>query len=292
VWIAVVLAVVLVAAGLTAWMLRPAGEPASAPVITPTPTVTPTPTPTLTPTPTPAGFPANTAAYDVTSRPQVNVSAVIPDLPIDDDAFGTFTGDEAVARGIGAPVFADPLGKPVAYLPSEFPYDGTTVPVVERQDHWVKVLLTGRHAVPSRGDSAQVAGWLRMQDVELSASDVYVDVSISHRAIDIVRNGVRERIANDFAWGRPDTPTPLGRAFIMTRAVAPEFAYTRGHPIIYLSVQSPTLDGFNGADVAITAFHYHDWHSGQISNGCIRLTPEPIAKLAGLPFGTPVYIRP
>jgi hypothetical protein len=222
----------------------------------------------------------------------VNVFAVISALPVDDDAFGAFTGDEAVAKGVGAPVFADPLGNPVAYLPSEFPYDGTTVPVVERQQNWVKVLLTGRHAVPSNGNPAQVSGWLRTQDVVLSRSDVYVDVSISHRAIDIVRAGVRERITNDFAWGRPDTPTPLGRAFIMTRAVAPEFAYTRGHPIIYLSVQSPTLDGFSGADVAITAFHYHDEHSGQISNGCIRLTPDPIAKLAQLPFGTPVYIRP
>ncbi len=78
----------------------------------------------------------------------------------------------------------------------------------------------------------------------------------------------------------------------MTKAVAPQFTYTRGNPIVYLSVQSPTLDGFDGANVAITAFHYHDWRSGQISNGCIRLDAAPIAKLAELPLGTPVYIRP
>ncbi|MCH6229870.1 L,D-transpeptidase [Microbacterium sp. CFH 31415] len=285
-------AIVLVAAGVVtaALLATPEAPSAAAPSPTSTPTVTPAPTPT--PTPTPTGFPANTARYDVTELPQVNVFAVIPQLPLDDDPFTQATGETALALGTGAPVWADPTGEPVAYVPREFPYDGTTLPVVERQDHWVKVLLTGRQAVPSKGDAAQVSGWLRAQDVEFGAADAVVEVSIAARTVDIVRDGVRERIAADFGWGTDITPTPLGRTFIMTTRVVPELWYTRGHPIIYLGVQSPTLDGFGGADAAVTAFHYHDERSGPISNGCIRLDPDAIARLAELPHGTAVIINP
>ncbi|GAA1948698.1 L,D-transpeptidase [Microbacterium deminutum] len=287
--------VALVVGALILWGIRPvvgaASAPAPAATATPSATATPTPTPTPAPRPTPTGFPANTTAYDVTSLPQVNVFAVIPALPVDGDRFGAFTGEQAVAHGGGAPVFADPTRPPVAYLPSQFPYGGTTVPVIQKQEHWIEVLLTGRQAVPSHGDSAQVTGWLRAQDVELAPIDTIVQVSISARTIDIVHAGVPERIATDFAWGTPSTPTPRGRAFIMTEAVVPEYAYTRGHPIVYLSVQSPTLDGFGGEDVAVTAFHYHDQRSGPISNGCIRVDPSAITRLAQLPLGTPVIIK-
>lgn len=284
------IALVVVAGLVATWVLRPPAPAASAP--SPSATVAVTPTATPTPTPTPTGFPANTASYDVTTLPQVNVFAVIDRLPVDADPFSLPIGETALALGIGAPVWADPTGEPVAYLPREFPYDGTTVPVIERQDDWVQVLLTGRQAVPSKGNPAQVTGWLRVQDVELAPADAVVEVSISARTVDIVRGGVAERIATDFAWGTDVTPTPLGRSYIMTTRVVPEFWYTRGHPIVYLSVQSPTLDGFAGADVAVTAFHYHDERSGPISNGCIRLDPEAIGKLATLPFGTPVIISP
>jgi hypothetical protein len=76
---------------------------------------------------------------------------------------------------------------------------------------------------------------------------------------------------------------------MMTRTV--DLAYTRGVPIVYLSVQSPTLDGFDGQAVAVTAFHYHDVRSGAISNGCIRLDADAMRRLAELPAGTPVHVR-
>ncbi|WP_349427795.1 L,D-transpeptidase [Microbacterium sp. LWS13-1.2] len=296
VWLLVALAAVVVAGGLAAaWLLQPPVTEASAPP-SPSPTraatTQPSPTPTPTPIPTPAGFPANTAGYDVTTLPQVNVFAVIPGLAVDDAAFTAPLPLRAVALGVGAPVWADPTAQPVAYLPHEFPYDGTAVPVVEEQEHWVKVLLTGRQAVPSQGSPAQVAGWLRKSDVEVAPSDTSVVVSISGRTVDIVRGGVAERVATDFAWGTDRTPTPMGRAFIMTTRVVPEYGYTRGHPIVYLSVQSPTLDGFGGADVAVTAFHYHDDRSGPISNGCLRVDPTAITKLSALPLGTPVIVNP
>jgi hypothetical protein len=285
-------ALVIVAGG-AAWMLRP-GEPAastSTPTTAPTATSAPTPTATPTPTPTPTGHPANTASYDLEALPPTNVFTVLATLPVDDDPFGSFTGEQARSRGWAAPVFADPAGEPIAHLPRDYRYDGTIVPVIAHELHWVKVLLTGRQAVPSQGDPAQVAAWLRVQDVELAPTNAIVEVRIGEGTIDVWRDGMRERVATDFGWGTKSTPTPLGRSFIMTIRTEPSLWYTRGHPLVYLSVQSPTLDGFGGVDAAITAFHYHDTRSGSVSNGCIRLDAAAIEKLAKLPLGTPVVIR-
>ncbi|HEX5729609.1 L,D-transpeptidase [Microbacterium sp.] len=289
-WIVGVVAVVVIVL-LVTWMLRPTGPSASAPSPTSTVTHTPTPTATATPIPTPTPIPANTTSYDPSTLPQVDVFAVIPGLPVDDDPYGAFTGEDARPLDAGAPVFADPTGEPVAVLPRDLQFDGTTAPIIRREQNWVRVLLTGRQAVPSQGNPAQVTGWLRAQDVEITPLDAVVEVSISARTIDIVRAGAAERIATDFGWGVADTPTPTGRTYIMTTRVEESFAYTRGHPLVYLAVQSPTLDGFGGANVAVTAFHYHDERSGSISNGCLRVDPSAIERLAQLPLGTPVVIR-
>lgn len=255
-----------------------------------TATVNPS-TPTPTPTPTPTGFPANTGVYDTTALPPANVFAILPQLPVDSDPQAPFSGYTARAVADVVPIWADPLGEPVAALPREYRYGGTTVAVVEKQDNWVHVLLTGRQSVASEGNPAQLTGWLRTADVELTPTDTTVEVSLSDHTIDILRDGVRERIATDFGQGTAQTPTPTGRSFIHLSEVT-SFSYTRGFPIVYLSVQSPTLDGFGGADTAITAFHYHDARSGTISNGCLRLDEAAIAKLAALPQGTGVIIRP
>jgi hypothetical protein len=296
-WAALAVGVVVVTAGFTgAWLLRPA-DPGTAAAPAPTiitPSATPTPVTSVPPAPT--GFAASTASFDLSALPQVDVFAVLPGLPVDPDPLVTPTGEVVTALGAGAPVFADPSAgpdaQPVAVLPAEYVYGGTTVPVVERQEHWARVLLTGRQATPSTGDPGQLTGWVRTQDVSFATIDARVEVSLSARTIDIVRPDGAQRIATDFGSGVEATPTPTGRSFIMTTRVEPSFGYTRGYPLVYLSVQSPTLDGFAGADVAITAFHYHDARSGAISNGCIRLDPAAIEALAQLPLGTPVMILP
>jgi len=293
-WIAVVVALLAVA-GVSVWWASTGSQTSAAPApstASGSVTSTPTPSATPTPTPTPTGFAANTTVYPLDALPQVDVYAVIPALPVDDDPQGVMTGDTVRAATDRIPVFADPTAEPVASLPRDYQFDGTTVPVVERQDHWVRVLLTGREAVPSAGNPAQLSGWLRTQDVEFSRADATVEVGLTTRTIDIVHaDGTRERVADDFGSGTASTPTPIGRTFVMMVRVEPSFGYTRGHPLVYLGVQSPTLDGFGGAAVAVTAFHYHDARSGAISNGCLRLGPEAIDRLAQLPLGTAVYVN-
>lgn len=282
-----VLVIALIGVLVTVWP-RPTPEA----VAVPTPTSAPSAAATPTPTPTPTGFGADTGTYDLAALPRVNVFAVIPALPVDTEPDAPFIGYSARAIAEAAPVWADPAGEPVAALPREFTYEGTTVAVIERQQHWVHVLLTGRQARPSEGDAGQLTGWLRVADVDLVPVEAAVEVSLSEHTVDIVRDGVAERIATDFAWGTEATPTPVGRSFIMMTRAVPEFGYTRGHPLVYLSVQSATLDDFGGSDAAVTAFHYHDQRTGAISNGCIRVDESVIAHLAELPQGTGVHIRP
>jgi hypothetical protein len=221
--------------------------------------------------------------------PLADVFTLIPALPVDDDPFGAPTGLLATPASATIPVFAEPGGAPVAALPAQLRWGGSTVPVVTKHENWVRVLLSGRQGTPPGGNPAQLTGWLRASDVVLAPADAHIEVSLSARTVTIVSGGATELVASDFGSGVAETPTPVGRTFIMHTEVMP-YAYTRGHPLVYLGVQSPTLAGFDGADTAVTAFHYHDAHSGIISNGCIRLDTGAIDRLAQLPAGTPVYI--
>lgn len=290
-YIGAAVAAVLVIA-LVVWLaVRPSGDEAAP---TPEPTATASPTPTPEPDPTAGEFAENDEEYDLAGLPDAEVHSVIPSLLVDDDPFGEPTGLTAQAAEDAIPVFAHPNGEPVASLPQDQRFGGTIVPVVEKQTHWLKVLLVGRQGLPGAGNPAQVTGWVRAGDVTTTENPHRVDVHLSDGRIDITTSDgddeTVEHLTDGFAWGTEATPTPEGRSFIMLNEVT-SLAYTRGHPIVYLSVQSPTLEGFEGQSVAVTAFHYHDAHAGAISNGCIRLGADDITRLAELPLGTPVYVH-
>lgn len=248
--------------------------------------------PIATEPPATTGAPENATAYDIDALPQIDVWSITPGIPVDDDPFAPMTGDLAQPLAAGAPIFADPTGVPIGYLPREGSYGGTAVPVVIRDTHWVKVLLAGRQSVPPEGTAAQTVGWLRIADVELTPVQSYIEVHLEAHTVDIVTARGVERVASDFSWGKPSTPTPVGRTFVMLTRVVPEFAYTLGHPLIYLGVQSPAMAGFDGGEVAVTAFHYYRERSGANSFGCIYLDGPATDRLAQLPAGTPVIIHP
>lgn len=240
----------------------------------------------------PAPYARNDSVYDITTLPLIDVRSVNPVVPVDDDPMGSVTSLLARPLGAGAPVFADPTAQPVGQLPRDHHYGGTTVPVVQAQTDWVKVLLPGRQGVPPEGNGGQTVGWLRAADVELTTTAQYVEVHLAANTIDIVSATGRERVSDQFAWGKPSTPTPTGRTFVMWTTVVPEFRYTQGHPMVYLGVQSPVMAGFDGGDVAVTAFHYYRMREGDTSFGCIYLDGPAVDRLAQLPPGTPVMIQP
>ena len=282
-------AAVTAAGVLSAVLLWPRPE---TPPLETAPTISPSPT-APSPPPSPAErYPADSAAYDVAALPAAQVYSVIPGLPLDPDPGGPVLPLSASAAAPSVPVFPEPGSPPVAQLPQAQAHDGTAVPVIEQHTHWVKVLLPARAGLPSAGVVGQTTGWLRASDVTLSDNPYVVTVSISSGTIAVAESGQTVYESSGFAYGTPATPTPLGRTFIMTVFTDPSATYTRGNPTTALAVQSPTLDGFGGASVAVTAFHYHDARSGPISNGCIRVDAATAQYLAGLPLGTPVLVAP
>ncbi|MCU1514308.1 MAG: hypothetical protein JWO10_1398 [Microbacteriaceae bacterium] len=272
-------AAVAVAVAVAAFLVWPRGAETTV-AAKPTPVMTATPAPTPTPTPEPV--------YDLTGLPVQDVFAITPALPVDDGS-GSFTGLVATPLGASAPVFATPGATPVAQLPVTLRFGGTTVPIVERREGWVRVLLAGRQATPATGNPGQLSGWLRVNDVSITTLPASIEVHIAQKTVEIVTSAGRELVANNFGWGSSKTPTPLGRTFIMISEDS-HAGYTRGHNTVYLGVQSPTLNDFAGTPVAVTAFHYHDVRSGAVSNGCIRLDAAATDRLAQLPQGTPVTI--
>lgn len=291
-WILGLSAIVIVGAAVTAMVvLSQGGDDGDEAAPNPTPTASEA----ATPSPTPEGPAANAGEFDADDYPVANVFGMHPDLPVDDaQDEKTLRLSAAPATGDGAPVFADPEdAEPVAWLPQEDRYGGTVVPVIEQHDAWIRVLLVGRQALPGQGDASQLTGWLRTADVEIDENEMSVEVDLSAQTIEVVdgtgSDAERETIATEFAWGAAATPTPTGRSFVMLTEVT-SLDYARRHPIVYLSEQSQTLAGFDGQDVAVTAFHYHDVRSGSISNGCLRVDEAAITRLAELPAGTPIYI--
>lgn len=292
---AVVVAAGMAVAGTAMWRAAPhAPSAASSATASPSPKAT-TSSPTPTPTPTRSGPPADTTSYDLASLPAIDVFSVNPRIPVDPDPGGKMTDLVARAARPAIPVFADPAGHPgappVAQLAQTPRESSGLFPVVSAYTDWVEVLLVGRQGVPPTGNAHQTIGWLRRADVQLSANDTHIVVSLSRHSIDIVKGTSTTHVTSDFAWGTPATPTPIGRTFVMEVAVNPALTYMRGHPAVYLATQSPTLPGFDGENVAVTAMHYYDVHSGAISNGCIRVDAQAIQTLDAVPPGSVVYIE-
>lgn len=275
------------ASAIVAAVLWPRADSAPPETMPTAPTISASPTPSAEPV---EQYPADTAAYDVAALPATQVYSVIPELPIDPHPAGEVLPLMASAAAPQVPVFAAPGGQPVAHLPQAQAHDGTTLPVVEQHPHWVQVLLPARSGLPSGGVVGQTAGWLRAADVTLSENPFVVTVGLSSGTISVTQSGQSVYESVGFGYGVPATPTPIGRTFIMSVFTDPAATYARGLPTTALAVQSPTLDGFGGASVAVTAFHYHDARSGPISNGCIRVDSATAQLLAGLPLGTPVVI--
>ncbi len=261
------------------------GDVAAEPQATPAPVLLSFPTPA----PVPKLWPPLPPVVDLATLPTQNAFALQPGISIDDDPGGGFTGLIAAPKLGAIPVFAsaDSL-QPIGALPMSNSYGATALPVVRFGDRRrAQVLLPGRQAAPSSG---QLTGWVRILDVTLSPAVALVEVNLGARVIDIVYpDGSRERVSDDFAWGAPDTPTPLGRTFIMTTG-PDDAAFVRGHLVVFTGQQSQTIAGFDGASLAIIAFHYYDERGGAISNGCIRLDAGQIDRMAQLPAGTPVKI--
>lgn len=183
------------------------------------------------------------------------------------------------------------LANPSTYEPPQ----PLVLGVVERQGDWVQV------QVPVRPNGT--SGWVRLADVELTATTRSIVVSLSQPSLRVL-DGDRVLMDVPAAIGRAATPTPTGTFTVTDLVPSTDPTGPYGPVALALDGHSEALDAFpsdnagNAPDAVAPVLAIHGTNRpasvGQAaSNGCPRLLNDQILELAQLaPAGTPVHIWP
>ncbi|MGH3516467.1 MAG: L,D-transpeptidase family protein [Haloechinothrix sp.] len=177
-------------------------------------------------------------------------------------------------------VHAEPDGKPIAKM-ERTQLGDTWLPVIDKRDGWVKVLL------PSKPNGS--TGWIRGENLDHAVTPYEIRVHLTSMRLQLFFED-REVGSWLIGIGKPSTPTPTGRTFLLGSFVDPDQGYS---PIILpLGAHSPTLDTFGGGPGTVAL---HTWPTDEVygaatSNGCIRVPPDALDRLTEVPLGTLVLI--
>jgi lipoprotein-anchoring transpeptidase ErfK/SrfK len=178
------------------------------------------------------------------------------------------------------PLYAEPGRRPFGKVgPRQI--GETWLPVVDRRGGWSKVLL------PSRPNGA--TGWLRTGQVERRSTPYLIRVHLGSRRLELFHEGVSVG-SWSVAVGRPETPTPTGRTFVLGSITDPQQAYS---PVILpLGAHSDTLDTYGGGPGTVAL---HTWPDDSVfgtaaSHGCVRVPSDALARLTHVPLGTLVVV--
>ncbi len=200
-------------------------------------------------------------------------------------SFAGFAPRGAVAyRAPGGAVLARFGRENVNGYPTYFGVLGKRVGV-DCRPAWYRVQL------PIRPNGA--VGWVRASAIQLQPVDLRIEIDVSRRRLTLFRAG-RPALEATVAVGAPATPTPLGRYYVNQRLVPTDTSGPFGPGAIGISAFSPVLTGWaQGGPIAIHGTN-EPWSIGQaVSNGCIRLPNETLARLFRIvPPGTQVIIHP
>ncbi|MER5622799.1 L,D-transpeptidase [Streptosporangium sp. NPDC002544] len=239
-----------------------------------------------------ASTPASVAASPVTLAAGASATAIaLPEattftelrgLPQDTDTYGKLSG-VVVHPARTVAVYALPGGKPMATLPAKQLGSQTWVPVVEVRKGWYRVLL------PSKPN--HVTGWIKAKGLKQARSRHRAIVKLGTRQLTVM-NASKKLGTWTVAVGGPETPTPVGRTFLLALMSPKEKTYS---PLILpLGTHSQTLDTFGGGPGTVA---FHGWPDRKVfgkavTHGCIRVPAGALKVLARLPLGTPVLIIP
>lgn len=162
----------------------------------------------------------------------------------------------------------------------------TWLPVIDKQGGWVQVLL------PSKPNGS--TGWLRASQVEQKYTPYLIAVHLKSMRMQLLfteRGGSARQVGDwEIGIGKPDTPTPTGRTFLLGSMTDPKQDYS---PVILpLGAHSATLDSFGGGPgtVAIHTWPTTDVIGTATSHGCIRVPQNALTKLREVPLGTLVLV--
>ncbi|WET80990.1 L,D-transpeptidase [Amycolatopsis sp. QT-25] len=193
------------------------------------------------------------------------------------------TGGEVLHPKEDAVIHRAPGAEPIARLPETQIGSPTWVPVIARQGEWAQVLL------PARPNGA--TGWLRAtpDTVESALNDFHVTVDLADFRLRVFEAG-KQTGSWTIGIGKPEHPTPTGRAFIL--ASIKESVNTYSPIVLPLSSHSDSHETFGGGPGTVGL---HTWPDDSFvgkatSDGCIRVTREALNRLVDLPLGTVVQI--
>ena len=246
----------------------------------------------------PAPTPSGGVGVDVVpaadpSLPLATVESIVAAPQVDaglDDVVGI-----AVPKADRTTGFDAPGGHGVLVISRSVPGEPRVWLAVGREPGWVQVLVPlGRGALPSV-DPGAVNGravWVPEAAVDVGPIDSRVVVDVSERTATIT-SAARQTVTVPVGVGVEGvSDTPVGLGYVVDFFEDPHLG-----TVALTSMQSTRLDGFGGADFALTAFHA-DPEGGRAvgqarSNGCIRMYAQDFAELmATLPLGTPVLVQP
>jgi hypothetical protein len=207
--------------------------------------------------------PAVTPAADL---PVITYGPAPGGFPPDPDSLSAAPLSEGVhpVRTIAA--YDAPGGQPRAFLAPTISGVEVTMPIVQRRSGWTAVLL------PSVN---RTVGWLPPGDgwQTVPLRDQLVVYRSSHQ-LDWFRNGALVR-----SWpvtlGSRQTPTPVGRTFILGRSSLPGAVYA-GTDVFALGAVPDEPDavptGLRGAHIGLHTWYNDDTLGMNVTDGCIRLT--------------------
>jgi lipoprotein-anchoring transpeptidase ErfK/SrfK len=219
------------------------------------------------------------AAVDLATLSASTTQARLPRAPQDTEPFATTDGAVVHPRRTLA-VYARPGRKPFAKVTRRQMND-TWLPVIGRKGGWTRVLL------PSRPNGS--TGWLRTKRLVERSTPFVVRVHLASRSLELIRDGEQVGAWN-VAVGAPETPTPVGRTFLLGSIVDEGQGYS---PLILpLGAHSDTLDTYGGGPGTVAL---HGWPDASVfgqavSHGCVRVPADALDQLRQVPLGTLVVI--
>jgi hypothetical protein len=186
-------------------------------------------------------------------------------FPPDPAPLSTEQVTEGLRPGGRLAAYDAPGGQPRAYLEPTIRGVEITLPIVDRRDGWVGVLL------PSVN---RTIGWVPPGPWTTVALRDQLIVVRSTYTLHWLRDGTPVQ-SWPVSLGVAATPTPLGRTFVLGRSKLSGYVYA-GTDVMALGAIPDDPDavpaGLRGAHIGLHTW-YHDGELGQnTTDGCIRLT--------------------
>ncbi|WP_229075513.1 L,D-transpeptidase [Actinoplanes sp. DH11] len=235
------------------------------------------------PAPAPSSKP-KPAAEPPDDLPVITYAEGPTGLPEDPGATSLDVPSEALRPEKRMALYDEPGGEPRAWLPPRISGLPTVAPIVARDNGWVAVLA------PS---SNRRIGWVPAAGWKPEPLRDHIVVDLSDHRLTWLREGEEQR-SWEVSVGSEETPTPLGRTFVMGTTTTDGAIYENLDALVLGTVPEKKENlaaSLRGAHTAIHAWSRTSAFGRSVSNGCVRMPAAAQRKLLKeIDPGTPVIV--